>query len=207
MFVREKLPFNHVEVHLLYYEDFDVNEYLHNLREEEQRQIQNYSSTSRKMEYTATRVLRSMLFGNDPIQYDSNGAPFILSEGYISISHAKHVVGIAFCKEFPIGFDLEPIDAKVLRVCHKFLNEKEVELFDVSKVEDMIRVWSAKEALYKISGRKGLIFSKDLLVDPLEEDLWLGRFRGTNEIKSVHLKSKVHSNFVVSVTIDEPFNE
>lgn len=207
MFVRESLEFGHVAVHLLYYEDFNITDYFHNLLVEEQLKLEQFSSQSRKMEYTATRVLRSMLFGNDPIQYDSNGAPFILSEGYISISHAKNVVGIAFSSQFPIGFDLEPIDVKVLRVCHKFLNKKEMELFDDSKVEDMIRVWSAKEALYKISGRKGLVFSEDLLVTPLDEDLWIGKFKGLNEIKSVHLKSEVHSNFVVSVTIDEPFNE
>lgn len=207
MFVRESLTFNQVEAHLLYFEDFDVSDYFHNLLKEEQQQVNFFSSRSRKMEYTATRVLRSMLFGNEPILYDKNGAPFIMSEGYISISHAKKVVGIAFCKDFPIGFDLEPIHEKVLRVAHKFLNKEEVLEFDTKNVTEMIRVWSAKEALYKIAGRKGILFSHDLHLTKIEKEKWLGKIYSKSEVKSVHLKSLIHNAFVISVTIEKPSDE
>lgn len=203
MFRTEQINYDPVEVHLLYYDVFDCEEQLHNLLPSEQEKWASFKSEKRAREFVATRVLRTMIFGKEPIYYNAIGAPLIQSEGYISISHAESVVGLAFCKHFPVGLDLEPFRSKVLRVAHKFLSEEEKQCFDTQSIFDMIKVWSAKEALYKLAERKGIIFSDELLVKPISGELWAGRIIGSNQEKNVILSIREMPDFVVSVNTQE----
>lgn len=209
MFKVEKIQFNKVEVHLLYYSDFDVKEHFHNLLPHEKETLESFSSENRRMEYVATRVLRTMTFGNEQILYSEIGAPYIISEGFVSISHAYNVVGLAFCQDFQVGLDLEPIREKVLSVKHKFLSKDETRDLDINDVTEMTKVWSGKEALYKLAGRKGIIFAKELLLtkDKTYADLWHGAIINGNKEKTVTLSITQRDNFVISVNIEAPKDE
>jgi phosphopantetheinyl transferase len=199
MFHTEKLQYGPVEVFLLYYDDFKVEEHLHNLLESEHLRLNELSHPNRKKEYVATRVLRTMHFGNEPILYKKTGAPYIQEEGFISISHAFQVVGMAYCKDFQVGLDLEPIRDKVMRVKHKFLSEKEKMITDTSSVLEMIKVWSGKEALYKLAGRKKIIFAEHLSLLPIDDLLWQGRIQFPNSKKEVVLHIDTKKDFVISI--------
>lgn len=199
MFHTETIKYGPVEVHLLYFENFEMDEHLHNLLPKEQSRTQQFGNDLRKREYIATRVLRTMIFGNEPILYSPIGAPYIKEEGFISISHAHQVVGLAFCKDFPIGLDLEPIRAKVLRVSHKFLSENEKKNLDTKNVTEMIKVWSGKEALYKLAGRKGIIFAKELLLEKKTDLLWEGKIDFPELRKHVELTIDQKNDFVISI--------
>lgn len=199
MFHTETIKYGPVEVHLLYYEHFEMEEHLHNLLPKEHLRTKQFGNDLRKREYIATRVLRTMIFGNEPILYSPIGAPYIKEEGFISISHAHQVVGLAFCKDFPIGLDLEPIRPKVLKVSGKFLSETEKNELDTENVTEMIKVWSGKEALYKLAGRKGIIFAKELLLEKKTELLWNGEINFPDVRKHVELTIDVKNDFVISI--------
>jgi phosphopantetheinyl transferase len=199
MFHTETIKYGPVEVHLLYYENFVMEQHLHNLLPKEQLRLEQFGNNSRKREYIATRVLRTMIFGNEPILYSQIGAPYIKEEGFISISHAHQVVGLAFCKDFPIGLDLEPIRPKVLKVSGKFLSENEKKVLDTDDVTEMIKVWSGKEALYKLAGRKGIIFAKELLLKKKNDLLWSGEINFTDLKKHVELTIDEKKDFVISI--------
>lgn len=199
MFHSEKLTFGDVEVYLLYYENFIEDEHLHNLLPEEHIRLETYHHPSRRREYIATRVLRTMVFGNEPILYSEIGAPYIEKEGFISISHAHRVVGLAFSRFFQVGLDLEPIRDKVLNVAHKFLSDTEKVNLDATNTKEMIKTWSGKEALYKLAGRKGIHFAKELALQKLENDMWLGQINCGNVRKKVHLSITERQDFVISV--------
>lgn len=199
MFHTETIKYGPVEVHLLYYERFEMSEHLHNLLPKEQQRIEVFGNDLRKREYIATRVLRTMIFGNEPILYSPIGAPYINEEGFISISHAQQVVGLAFCKDFPIGLDLEPIRDKVLRVSRKFLSENEKIELDTNNMTEMIKVWSGKEALYKLAGRKGIIFAKELLLKKKTDLLWSGEINFPDVLKKVELTIDEKNDFVISI--------
>jgi len=174
-FKQETLQIESVSIHLLYYDAFDPGDYLDHLTEQETERYFSFTHIKRKMEFVATRFLRHRLFGFTHIHYNEVGAPYIEDEGYISISHAKGVVGIAFSKEFTVGLDLETIDTRMVKLSPKFLSKLESETLDTSSPVEMTKVWSGKEALYKIAGRKGIIFSTELHLSPLGENLWSGR--------------------------------
>lgn len=199
MFHTETIKYGPVEVHLLYYEKFEMEQHLHNLLPKEHLRTKQFGHELRKREYVATRVLRTMIFGNEPILYSPIGAPYIEEEGFISISHAHQVVGLAFCKDFPIGLDLEPIRSKVLRVSSKFLSENEKKELDTENVTEMIKVWSGKEALYKLAGRKGIIFAKELLLKKKNELLWEGEINFPDLRKHVELTIDKRHDFVISI--------
>ena len=199
MFHTETRKYGPVEVHLLYYENFFMEEHLHNLLDEEQKRLQKLNHPSRKREFVATRVLRSMVFGNEPILYNEIGAPYIDGEGYISISHAPHVVGLAFCKLFQIGLDLEPIRSKAMNVSDKFLSEHEKSLLKTSSEIEMTKVWSGKEALYKLAGRKGIIFAESLLLEKFDEEEWEGKIQFPGILKFVPMHIVKINDFVLSV--------
>ena len=199
MFHTENIKYGPVSVFLLYYDEFVTEEHLHNLLPEEHIKLEKLSHPARRREYVATRVLRTMHFGNEPILYSDIGAPYVEGEGFISISHANHVVGMAYCKSFQVGLDLEPIHEKVMRVKHKFLSTEEKQLTDTSSVEEMIKVWSGKEALYKLAGRKEIIFAESLLLTRINELHWKGRIYFPNNKKEVELTIDTKSDFVISI--------
>ncbi|WP_165779195.1 4'-phosphopantetheinyl transferase family protein [Brumimicrobium salinarum] len=199
MFHTENIKYGPVSVFLLYYDDFVTEQHLHNLLPKEQLRLEQFSHPSRKREYVATRVLRTMHFGNEPILYSDIGAPYVKGEGFISISHANHVVGMAYCKDFQVGLDLEPIHEKVMRVKHKFLSAEETRLTNTQSVEEMIKVWSGKEALYKLAGRKKIIFAENLLLSPIDKLRWKGRICFPNTTKEVEMTIDTKDNFVISI--------
>lgn len=202
MFKLEKKSFGEVTVHLLYYEDFEPESYFEDLLPAEINQVETFKSVARKKEFVATRYLRTLLFGKTPVLYSEVGAPYLSNGEYISISHAKNVIGIASTASFPIGFDLEPFHEKVHRVKHKFLHASEIANFDTDNTHELIKMWSAKESLYKVSGKNGLLFSTNLILEKIEATLWRGILRNNVEEKTVHLQVITHNDFALTVTID-----
>lgn len=186
------------DVHLLKFEPFDPRDELDKLTQDELERLSTFTSLSRKMEFIATRILRHQLFGFEHIHYDTHGAPYIHSEGYISISHTHNYVGIALNKDHRVGLDLETHRPTIQRLQHKFLNEHEQKVFDTTSYIEMTKVWSAKEALYKLAGRKQIIFKTDLLLDKVNNQ-WKGRIVNPDEMIFLDLDIFDKDNTIVSI--------
>lgn len=200
-FKQETLQIGSVNIHLLYYDAFEPGDYLEYLTEQETERYFSFKHIKRKMEFVATRILRHRLFGFTHIHYNEVGAPYIEDEGFISISHAKGVVGIAFSKEFSIGLDLEKIDPRMVRLSPKFLSTLESETLDTTCPIEMTKVWSGKEALYKMAGRKGIIFSTELYLSPLSENLWTGRICNEEIVLHTEISIFTIEDLVVSINV------
>lgn len=190
-------------VHLLYFEAFDPQAFLDHLTADEIERFFTFKHINRQREFVATRILRHRLFGFSHIHYNEHGAPYIEEEGFISISHAPGVVGIAVNPTFQVGLDIEPIRPKAHLLKEKFLSDDEKFLFDCNSELEMTKVWSAKEALYKLAGRKQLIFKTDLLLRKKESEIWEGRIIHPNAIVRVELNIFVHANIVITLN-DRP---
>lgn len=195
----ETINYGPVTLYLLYYDDFFVEHHFNDLLPEELKILDLLKHPSRKREFVATRVLRTLHFGKTPILYSKIGAPSIEKEGFISISHNNLVTGIAYCNSFQVGLDIEPIHEKVMRVKHKFLGKNETELTDTSSIEEMIKIWSGKEALYKLAARKKIIFSDNLFLTPVNKRNWKGEIIFPNSNKEVELTIDRKDDFVISI--------
>lgn len=186
-------------IHLLRFEPFNPMDFIDHLTPEETERFFSFKHLNRQQEFVATRVLRHQLFGFSHIHYNEHGAPYIEDEGFISISHAPGIVGLAICRDFQIGLDIEPLRPKALLLKDKFLSEEEKQLFNTESELEMTKVWSAKEALYKLAGRKQLIFKTDLLLSKLSADLWEGRIINPNAHLKVELNIFVKDEYVITV--------
>lgn len=198
-FTQDFIQMDHVHIHLLKYVDFDPLLYLDQLTEDEKERFFGFIHENRRKEFAATRILRHRLFGFEHIHYDTHGAPYIEKEGFISISHAKDIVGIALCKKFKVGLDLETIRPKASLVAHKFLNDTEAMQYDQNDPVEMTKVWSAKEVLYKLAGRKGIHFKTELLLQKDQTNVWTGRIINPTEELTTSISILDHCNTIISV--------
>jgi phosphopantetheinyl transferase len=197
-FIIDKIVFNDTTIYTLSFSDFEPLNYLEHLTSQEIERFEAFSHEQRKREFVATRILRHSIFGFKHIHYNAVGAPYIEDEGFISISHAKNLVGIAINSFYQIGLDLELIQDKAFRVQSKFLNESEISIFDTSNHHTMTACWSAKETLYKLAGRKKIDFKKDLQLYNKEENLWIGKIIHPETIFSVNLRITEYNNYIIT---------
>lgn len=179
-------------IYLLRYTDFDPNLLVKHLDAEEIERFIGFSSLKRKKEFVATRFLREQIFGKTSIHYDTVGAPYILNEGFISISHADNCVGLMLNKNFKVGLDLEDITPQAKRLQQKFLNENEKNKFDITCDKEMSMCWSAKEVLYKLAGRKGIDFKKELILLDKREQIENITLKGQINHHNNKLYTEIH---------------
>lgn len=198
----EKLSFGEVDLYMLRYDKLDIASNINKLFPDEQNQMEQFKHPKRKQQYLAVRLIKNEIFPNQIIQYSEIGSPFIDNEGYISISHSSEVAALACCPTFQIGLDLETIRKDVLRVTDKFLGREEKLRFDVNNTLDMIKIWSGKEALYKLSGEKGLIFANALRLHHLMDNDWIGYIQSDEGKRKVKMHIQQHQDFVISLNIE-----
>ncbi|GAB5418354.1 MAG: hypothetical protein Crog4KO_15420 [Crocinitomicaceae bacterium] len=185
-FHRGQIIKGNTRIHTLQYSEFNPEAYLHVLTPEELERYKGFRHIKRQREFIATRSLRHTLYGFEHIHYTAEGAPFIQKDTYISISHSKNLIAIAENHEFPIGLDLEAVRHDIQRVMHKFLSDDELELFDCNDPSLVTSIWSAKETLYKLAGRKQIIFIDELQITK-DGDQWKGRIKNPGHDLLVNL--------------------
>ena len=197
-FKQDIFRFSSATIHLLWYKNFNPNEFLDHLTDIEKERLTTFSSLKRRMEFTATRILRHSVFGFTHIHYTETGSPYIPNEGFISISHAEGVVGIGFSKKEKVAIDLEQNSDQAMRLHEKFLNDREKLAFNCQCAQEMTKLWSAKEVLYKLASKKGIHFKEQLHLFPASSgyngEIWL-----ENDIRRYKLISEQHNNLVITL--------
>ena len=130
-------------------------------------------------------AVRKLIKNEDPeiiIKYDLNGKPYLNTQKGISISHSNEIVAVGISNEIDFGMDVQYKTDKILNIQNKFLsyNEKQ-NLVDTPGLESLIKLWSAKESIYKALGVKGVSFSNDIEIDIKKKDLFkVGYYKKDN---------------------------
>jgi len=114
-------------------------------------------------------AVRKLLENEDPeltIDYDLKGKPFLNKQKGISISHSNEIVAIGISNEIDFGIDIQYKTDKIFKIKSKFLSKNESRfLGKTDNMEFLIKIWSAKESIFKALGREGVSFSNDLEID------------------------------------------
>ena len=113
-----------------------------------------FQNVRRRGEHLAwRRIVRRELGRGVAIDYNEVGAPIVDTPNtYISVSHGANMVAVAV-SDSPVGVDIESIDRNFDRVMERYISPQEQTLSD--RVQWPAMVWTAKEALYKLYGRRG----------------------------------------------------
>ena len=124
-----------------------------------------------KSEYAASRLLINDLCTRFGLSYqgitkDEFEKPHLVNLGYhISISHSYPYAGAMLHLNSSCGIDIERLKEKIRIIAPKFINEQENQWVN-GDIEKLVTVWSAKETLYKIYGRKRLAFKENMSITP-----------------------------------------
>jgi len=97
--------------------------------------------------------------------YDTQGKPHLTDGRYISITHAHAFSGIIVSDQ-PVGIDIEAQRHKIIRIAHKFVNAQEWPCHPTveDQVTALIKLWTAKESMYKLVSQTGLSFLNHMQV-------------------------------------------
>jgi 4'-phosphopantetheinyl transferase len=120
---------------------------------------------SRYLGWTIAKEIEGQCAG---VWSDDHNKPHIKdSTLQISISHAKPFVTVLVHKKHPCGADIEEKKEKLLRLGPKFLTQDELNQAK-GDLSSLAIAWGAKEAVYKLYGRKKLIFKENIFLYGLD---------------------------------------
>ncbi len=127
----------------------------------------------KQLEWLSSRLLLKELARQHQLQpaeiiKDSFGKPCLTSaDGYVSLSHSYPYAAAIINTRTETGIDIEHSREQLLRIRHKFLSSGEEECAG-NHTDKLCVYWAAKEALYKLYGRKGLILKEQIIINPFE---------------------------------------
>jgi len=126
---------------------------------------------NRDIERAGTSFLLDKLFieGNAELQYTETNKPYLKDERtHISISHSYDKLVIITNDKESTGIDIELIRDKVKNIQNKFLSREELN-FASNNTEKLIRMWAAKEAIYKAYGLRNADFKENIFIEKFDE--------------------------------------
>lgn len=109
-------------------------------------------------------LLRGRLGAGVELAHTPQGAPLLVGlELQVSISHCRDMAVVAL-SDSGIGVDVETWREQLPRVAPRVFSTDEV-MWAGSSRERLLRLWTAKEAIYKLALTPGLNFARDIVCD------------------------------------------
>ena len=127
------------------------------------------SSSQRKQFLGVQNLLCLHNIDNNMLFYDDSGKPHLLNNKFISISHSFDYCGV-IVSDVKVGIDIEKFRSKILNISKKFVSESDLALIKVNSVENITKVWSIKEAVFKAFGHNKIDFKKNILIKSVNKE-------------------------------------
>ena len=164
-----------------------------NLTPQESDAYQLLRSGKRKREYLGARAaLKTLLGKNVQLSYFESGKPYLKDiDCQISISHSREWLAVIIHNTAKVGIDIECPSGKIEQLADRFLGAEELKVLSGKKIQI---AWSAKEALYKITGKEAVDFAKQQRVLPFE----LAGDKGEFRIEHVPSKYLYTGNYILT---------
>ncbi len=113
------------------------------------------------------QLLKEVNYRDTDVLYDAFGKPSLKNGNYISITHSFTFVAVIISDKKPVGIDIEKQRDKIVKIAPKFTPIHEYK--SIANHDALVRkltiVWGAKESLYKIYGKKKLLFLHHIYID------------------------------------------
>ncbi|GAA4406833.1 4'-phosphopantetheinyl transferase superfamily protein [Nibrella viscosa] len=148
------------------------------LTEPELADLAGITHPAQRVEWMACRTAMRQLAESQGLAYtglfkDEFGKPHLIASpaeqaGHISLTHTSGWAAVVWHASRPVGIDIEPLREQFVRVVPRVLSETET----AHAGQDLMRLavyWCAKEALYKLYGKRQLTFREHLLIEPFAD--------------------------------------
>lgn len=138
------------------------------LSESRQNRVNSMNSlVHQKGFYSVRHLLKEFGYSDLDLDYDEFGKPHLKDGKFISITHSFNFSAIIISDKTPVGIDIEMQRDKIVRIAHKFTPVEEYKTIanHDALVSKLTIVWGAKESLYKIYGKKKLLFLQHIYIE------------------------------------------
>lgn len=157
-----------------------------------------FQNDKRRREHLAwRRVVRNELGRGVVIDYNEVGAPIVdIPNTHISVAHGGERVAVAIADE-PVGVDIESLDRNYEKVKSRFMSPAEEALSDMEEWPAM--VWTAKEAIYKLYGKREVDLTEDIHIIGLNTET-MTLSAEVRDTKGIVVEVRIIDNNVVVAT-------
>ncbi|CAM1344801.1 4'-phosphopantetheinyl transferase family protein [Tenacibaculum amylolyticum] len=137
-------------------------------------------------------LLKEAGYTDNDLYYDEYGKPHLKDGTHISITHSFTFSGLIISKDNKVGIDIEKRRDKIVKIAHKFTPIEEYKSIanHDALVSKLTIVWGAKESLYKIYGKKKLLFLNHMYIEDFsfDSDTTTGKilYEGTTSQYDIH---------------------
>lgn len=163
------------------------------------------TNVRKRLEWAAGRMMVKTLMDHCGITFqgvtkNEFGKPFPVGCGYqLSLSHSFPYVAAYLHPDESVGIDLEQPTPKLLKIASRVHSSDE--LNDAgTDIKKHCLYWCAKEVMVKVYGKKDLIFTENLKINPFlmgEKGKIVGKLVVHNIETSIPMYYEVHSDFIV----------
>ena len=148
------------------------------------------SSSQRRQFLGVQNLLNLHKIKNDMLFYDDNGKPHLLNNKFISISHSFDYCGV-IVSNVKVGLDIEKFRSKILNISKKFVSESDLGLIKLNSVENVTKVWSIKEAVFKAFGHNKIDFKKNIIIKSVNKKF--------NKANVLIFKNEISENYSIEI--------
>lgn len=148
------------------------------------------SSSQRKQFLGVQNLLNLHKIKNDMLSYDDNGKPHLLNNKFISISHSFDYCGV-IVSNVKVGLDIEKFRSKILNISKKFVSESDLGLIKLNSIENVTKVWSIKEAVFKAFGHNKIDFKKNIIIKSVNKEF--------NKASVLIFKNEISENYSIEI--------
>lgn len=157
-----------------------------------------FQNEKRRREHLAwRRIVRRELGAKVHIDYNDVGAPVVDALGrWISVAHGGESVAVAIADR-PVGVDIESLGRDFDRVAPRYMTSGELSLS--SNEHWACYAWCAKEAMYKLYGRRGVELRGDIRLESFDSESMVIYGSMVDETPSIIKISLFNDDIIVAV--------
>jgi 4'-phosphopantetheinyl transferase len=159
--------------------------------------LETISHPQKKREWLASRLLIKILVEQFGLIYegthkDEHGKAFLVNNAsHISITHTFDYVAAVINPSAPVGIDMEKSDPKLQRTARKYLSDPEFAHAE-NDVATLCTYWCAKEAIYKLYGKKKISFKNSIFIEPFHNSAQLIKGKLSDDDENLQIHSPIH---------------
>ena len=106
------------------------------------------------------------------IKKDEHGKPYLYGSSFqMSITHSSKFMAVIMHPTHQVGIDIERPKEKMWRITERLFSPAEIKDID-HDLTNMSIYWSAKEALYKLYGKRSTDFRENLIIHKKDDGLY-----------------------------------
>ena len=137
----------------------------------------------------------------EDLKYNKSGKPE-LDNNFISITHSFDYSGIIL-SDRKVGIDIEKLRPSIVKISKKFINQHEINLIGELSIENLTKVWTIKEAIFKAFGFSGIDFKKNIIIESINTGFQKAnvKINKNNKVEYYDVEIISFSQYICSIAI------